>query len=157
MRQCKVFAPGSQNRAAVQSRRDSAKLDWQRAYSGSAKIDRQRKVTPAAQPVYLSLGRWWKCRGRRGLGQKGLALGDVQDDVETRFANELGDRCGVEARGVVFNPQCARGAIEAELPNPVDVSRVGQRYGHLFRGRRRVVVKNFHRGHAARITACNRF
>lgn len=89
-----------------------------------------------------------RCDWRR-RSQQWLLFGDV----EPRFADKLGDRRGIQARGIVLDVQRSRRAIEAQLPDAVHIARVGQRRRHLLRGRRDVAKNNVDSGHKSRIPA----
>ena len=93
------------------------------------------------------LSRRWKRRDWSGHRENRLLL----CDFEPRLADEFGDGGGVEASGVIFDSQGPGGAIETELPDAVDVSRVSQRPRHLLRGRCCVAIDDLHRGHENRI------
>jgi len=83
-------------------------------------------------------------------------LSDRQDlgNIETSLTDELGDRGGIEAGGVVLYAQSAGFAIETEAADAVYVARAGEGESHGVTGRCGVAKKNFHRGHKGMIPRC---
>ena len=62
--------------------------------------------------------RFW-CGWRRNEGE-------FFGDLHSGTANQLGDHSCVQARGVVFNANGVRGAVEADAANAVDIASIGQ-------------------------------
>ena len=96
---------------------------------------RLSRLQPLAQRVGVRL---WVPRlaGAGAANQRQFLL-----DFEAGFAHQLGDRGGIQARGVEFDAHGAGLAVEAEMPDAVDVARTGQRRSHLLRGRGGVAIR----------------
>ena len=79
-------------------------------------------------------------RGPSDCWRRGCRLGGRGDqrqffsDFQACLAHKLCDHGSVEARSIVLDAECARPAIEAELPDAVHVSGASQRLGNLLVG-----------------------
>jgi hypothetical protein len=91
--------------------------------------------------------------GGRGLRLRWGDEREILGDAQAGERDEPGDGSGVEARGIEFDAQGVRRAVEGEGADAVDVAGAGQREGHLLRGRDGVAKENLDRGHRDRIAA----
>ena len=108
-----------------------------------AQSEKGLRESPRSKPSSNG-GRWLRFRLWRD--QRKLSR-----DLKAGLEEQFGDGGRRQPSCIVFNPQSAGGAIEAEAADAVDVLRAGQREDRVFRRRRAVGIENFHRGHRGMI------